>query len=356
MKRKLILGILTLTMVAGLLSGCGKKAAETDKIRTGTLALLNSSEKDYAKVQDMTKTLIEDIEAGKAPEEVMEGKLESDKSEGDADVVNTEFVYFDDLTSMIMGLNSGDIQEVQVYSSIGRYICASNSSLQMEDLYDEVTKEEAKQVIETMYSDGFSFMLSEANAELRGELDKAITDMKNDGTLDRLVKEQIEDVIDGKEPVSIEMEKIDGADTVKVAVTGDLPPLDYISPDGKPGGFNTAVLAEIGKRIGKNIELVNINSGARSVALSSGNVDVVFWTRNSVEGIAPEGEPGEGAVLPDGEDPMEMREIPSDLPEKPDDASIGGMSLDEYKKRDMPAGTIATMPYFTDHFVTLKKK
>ena len=350
MKRKIIVGILTLTIVAGLFAGCGKKTAEPGKYKAGTLSLLNITEEDYGKFQDATRSLIEGVEAGTAPEEI-----KTDESGANTNGNKTEFVFYDDLTSMIMGLNTGDIQGVQVYSCVGRYICSSNNTLEMKDLYSELKNEEAKKAVENMYSDGFSFMMSDSNRELRDEFDEAIMEMKNDGTLDRLAKEQIEDVIGGKAPESIAMEETDGADTIKVAVTGDLPPLDYVSPDGKPGGFNTAVLSEIGKRIGKNIELVTVNSASRAIALESGNVDVVFWTRNSVEGIAPEGEP-DAAGKPDGEDPADLREAPSDLPEIPDDPAIGGMSLDDYKKRDMPDGTVVTVPYYIDRFVMLEKK
>ena len=65
-----------------------------------------------------------------------------------------------------------------------------------------------------------------------------------------------------------EIEKIDNAETIRVGVTGDLPPIDYVDEAGIPAGFNTAVLAEISRRIVKNIELVSIESGARSIALS----------------------------------------------------------------------------------------
>ena len=70
-----------------------------------------------------------------------------------------------------------------------------------------------------------------------------------------------------------------GADTIKVAVTGDLPPIDFVLADGRPAGFNTAVLAEIGKRLRLNIELLNIDSGARAAALASGRADVIFWVQ-----------------------------------------------------------------------------
>ena len=60
-------------------------------------------------------------------------------------------------------------------------------------------------------------------------------------------------------------------------MTGDLPPLDLILPDGRPAGFSTAVLAEVGKHLNKNIELVSVAGGARASILSSKGADVVFW-------------------------------------------------------------------------------
>ena len=81
------------------------------------------------------------------------------------------------------------------------------------------------------------------------------------------------------EPEAVKFEKFENAGSVKVAVTGDMPPIDYIAADGTPAGFNTAVLAEIAKRMKVNIELLNIDSGARAAALASKRADVVFWFR-----------------------------------------------------------------------------
>ena len=66
-------------------------------------------------------------------------------------------------------------------------------------------------------------------------------------------------------------------------MTGDLPPLDLILPDGTPAGFNTAFLAELSKRMDVTFELVNISSNARALALSSGEVDALFWTRSTYD-------------------------------------------------------------------------
>ena len=110
------------------------------------------------------------------------------------------------------------------------------------------------------------------------------------------------------------MPHFDGAGTIKVAVTGDLPPLDYMRADGKPAGFNTAVLAAISQQLGKNFELVDVDSGARAAALTSGEVDVVFWV----------------AV------PHDETIVPADF--------------------DKPEGMIVTAPYFTDEIVHVQLK
>ena len=101
--------------------------------------------------------------------------------------------------------------------------------------------------------------------------------MTADGTLSKLAKQYISDLKDGKEPLAVQINKIEGAETIKVAVTGDLPPFDMILADGTPAGFSTAVLSDISRRIGKNIELISIDSGARASILSSKGADVVFW-------------------------------------------------------------------------------
>ena len=101
--------------------------------------------------------------------------------------------------------------------------------------------------------------------------------MKEDGTVETMQQTYIEDVIAGKDPGVIESQAFPGAKTIKVAVTGDRPPMDYVSADGKPQGFNTALIAEVAKRLELNIEMVNVTSAARGIALATGTCDIVFW-------------------------------------------------------------------------------
>ncbi len=198
-----------------------------------------------------------------------------------------EVKMFDSLTSMTMALQSGDIDCMSLYDSVANYVCAKNSDLEVDATYvydyDEMAYEDDSilEMTRGISSDEFTFMMLEGNEALRDEFDSAIADIKKDGTLTKLTKEFIIKAdFSTDAPASPEFESFDGADTIKVGVTGDLPPFDYMTEAGEPEGFNKAILTEIGKRIGKNIELVSIDTGSRALALSSGNIDVVFWTRS----------------------------------------------------------------------------
>ncbi len=148
------------------------------------------------------------------------------------------------------------------------------------------------------------------------------------------------------------MPVISDAETIKVAITGALPPMDYVAPDGTPAGFNTAVLAEISQRIGKNIELVVVDSIGRATALSSVAVDAVFWTRTN--------------ELSSGKRQSTKEEREADLEKKKADFSEEELEafneirelidFERYGNADMPEGTICTVPYYSDYLAAVMKK
>ena len=228
-------------------------------------------------------------------------------------------------------------------------LCAANDNLMIGPSFDadKVSKAFAQLVQKGINGNDFAFLMMADNAALRDEFDAAIAAMKADGTLERLVKEQIDDLIDGGEIKPIALPKIDGAETVKVAVTGALPPMDYVAADGTPAGFNTAVLAEIGQRTGKNIELVVVDSLGRAAALASGTVDAVFWTRTSGAAQKAADAPEEDIGAKNSEITASMTEeeikLMSELIEF-SDPSV-------YAVSDMTDGTIVTEPYFSDVLV-----
>ena len=270
--------IFTLLIILSLviMTGCGgeKPASDAGKIKIGMITRLNASEKDFGEF--MTKI-----------EDTLNVKIASHTP-----------IFFDSLTQMQSAIQAGQIDEISTYRSVARFMLVKEPRF-------EVLKDHSLEFI-----DSFCFALRDDEKDLRDALNKVIKEMQSDGTLDKLVKEYITDVNTDNDPPAVDLPHFDSAPTIKVAVTGDLPPFDFISANGTPSGFNTAVLAEIGKRMLLNIELVNVDSGARAAILTSKQVDVVFW-----------------AIVPVSEI------IPSDV--------------------DKPAGVILTEPYFKDKVVHL---
>ena len=251
--------IFALLMICSLIlmTGCGgggeekKSADDAAKVKLGMITRLNASEENFGEFM-------------KKVEETLNVKISSHKP-----------VFFDSLNQMQMALQSKQIDEMSTYRSVARYMIAKAPRYQ-------VLKDHSLEFV-----DSFCFALRDDEKDLKDSLNKVITEMTSNGTLDRLTKEYITDISTDKEPPIVELPHFDNAQTIKVAVTGDLPPFDYVNADGKPAGFNTAVLAEIGNRMLKNIELVQIDSGARAAALTSGQVDVVFWAIVPVSEIIP---------------------------------------------------------------------
>ena len=186
------------------------------------------------------------------------------KDYGDSADVTIERINYNNLSSALMDLESGKIASIGVEGCTADYMAARN---------DKVT------VVKNKRTTNFSMMTMDSNKEVYDILNNAIKDMKADGTLDSLIANELKAYINS-DPEPKDLPHFDGAITIKIGVTGDIPPMDFVASNGKAAGFNIALLTEIANRAQVNIELVQIETGARAISLSSGKVDAVFWTKS----------------------------------------------------------------------------
>ena len=289
MKLKKLAKILLSCVLAGaLFTGCGggqgggdKPAQDSGKdVQLGMLTHLNTNE---TKMDELYNSLVE--KSG-----IKNAKKFTPK-------------FYENLRTMQLAVESGDVQEISLYKCVAEYLVATNDKF-------EIVPNDALNKIQDL----FCFAVRKEDTQLKADLDKVIDEMKSDGTLDKLISEYITNVDKKQAPPKIEIPTTDGAPKIKVGVTGDLPPLDYVNADGSAAGFNTALLAEVAKRLGRNIELVQIETGSRASALTSNFIDVVFW-----------------AVVPFGNDIF-----PADI--------------------DKPEGLDLSAPYFKDSVAHIKLK
>lgn len=348
--KKVIELILVLTL-ALTLCACGQKAEETTqtadtpaenrKIVLGTLSLLNMTEEEY--IAMMEGKLI----AAKYLAE--QGAYLSEKDLSKMPEVSG-VIFYDTLDAMLMALEAGDITSAEVPQCTADYLCAHNDKLTTRGYFDLNGADDFTKNVAYRLGVGFSFLTMEDKAALRDEIDGALTEMQEDGTLDALIQTYITDGAEGQ-PEPIEFTKTDG-ETIRVAITGALPPMDYVAADGTPAGFNTALLAELGKRLNVNFELVQVDSLGRAAALASGNVDLVFWTNGSNEKGGGAGKTPEEFKAYRQEQETEMSEEQAALMK-----AIGGdIKPGKRHNRDIPEGTIITQPYYNDFMVAVGLK
>jgi ABC-type amino acid transport substrate-binding protein len=180
---------------------------------------------------------------------------------------NINIAYVDSLTDGLLMLRSGKVDYLMAMRFTARYLAQRNNDLVI------YGSEDTSYSTHIIFNPDKQTQLAQVNAAIRA--------MQADGTLDKLIRQWITDLPVGKEPSSEKIPVIQGAETVKMGISGDEPPLDYIAADGIPSGFNVAVLSEIGRRANLNIKLVTVNSNARFAALQSGKIDAFLWYANT---------------------------------------------------------------------------
>lgn len=216
------------------------------------------------------------------PEEFMNIMRNSWATQGWAilggDHTTSKAKFYDSLSQMQMALSRGDIDEMILPDFVAEYLIRTNSYY----------------VPCCMSNSGpmdlcFGFMKN--RTKLRDEWNYALTSMRNDYTLSGLFQKYVKnfppdesyDYIYGinqrqrRKENRILFDRFDNAPTVIVAVTGDLPPVDYVDEGGMPAGYSAAVLAELGRRMRVNINIIQVDTASRTAALVMGRADVVFW-------------------------------------------------------------------------------
>lgn len=199
------------------------------------------------------------------------------------DYTTTKARFYDSLTLMQMALSRGDIDEMILPDFVAEYLLKVNS------YYTPCSISSSGRM-----NLCFGFMKKDGK-KLADMWNTALRSMKNDYTMAGLFQKYVKnfpeddsyDYIYGinkrqrRERSKIRFDDFPNAPRIRVAVTGDLPPVDFIAEDGTPAGYSMAVLAEIGRRLRVNIIPVQVDTASRTAALVSGKTDVVFWYETS---------------------------------------------------------------------------
>lgn len=238
-------------LCAALLVGLFAGAAQAWTI--GTLARMNATEAEYGERSPLNYTNT----TGKLIRDML---LAEGLNRKEVPAVK----FYDSQMAMQLGLNRGEVDAIVAPDFVGEYILRNAPEYCLKGFF--LLKRQIAIAI------GFS----EERAELCKRFDEALKALTENGMTSHLARYYLSGP-EAENPQPVAFDKFEGAETVNVLVTGDIPPLDYVDAGGTPAGYNTALLAELGRWLHVNINLVSSESGTRVAALTSGRVDAVFW-------------------------------------------------------------------------------
>lgn len=184
--------------------------------------------------------------------------------------------------------------EVVVYPTTNETLAALKSgrvdaSIATEDYADFIMKgdDTLRFIPNDIPPASLSMLTREADTDLTAKLNDAIEALKENGTLDALYAQYVTAASPDDVPQAPVIESVQGAETVTVGISGDVPPHDYVSVDGKPSGYNVALMGEIARLAGFTVEFETIAFGTKFAALLSGRIDLFFLHAGytSFEGI-----------------------------------------------------------------------
>ena len=166
------------------------------------------------------------------------------------------------LSELQLALNGGKIDWAFLSYDTAKYMQSENPDLTV--LVDS----------SVIYS--YAMATRAEDSALAEQLGEAISVLREDGTLSALEDQYVysDQGLSEKAATSV---KTEDAPTIRIGLTGSLPPFDYVSADGVPAGFNVAFANALGEQLGVNIELVTVEVDSRLTALISEKIDVVFW-------------------------------------------------------------------------------
>ena len=175
-----------------------------------------------------------------------------------------KIVEYNRRSDAIMAVLSGKADAIACPSFVAEYYAKRNDQLKV---VEPKAKINYKVIMVVRKEDG----------ALRDELNRVMGTLKESGRLEAIESEWITNLPLTGEPANIGKMNSAGARTIRVGVSGDFPPLDYIAADGRPAGFNVAFMSEIGTQLDIKFEFISVEAAARFTALASGKIDVIFF-------------------------------------------------------------------------------
>ena len=191
----------------------------------------------------------------------------------------TGYKAYKNFDEALFALKSGENDAIWACDVSADYLLKKYEGLELvdADLTSDIQKTEAAR---------FSFGMAlkkDSGEKLREQINDALASLKADGTLEVLVSKYVDnadyyETESGKKDrfYRDNMKTASGNGTIKVGISGAVPPLELLDEDMEPYGFCVALMDEIGQRLNKKIKFVYVDNETAFTSLMSGKIDMLF--------------------------------------------------------------------------------
>lgn len=175
-----------------------------------------------------------------------------------SDIKDVKMERYNKGTDAVSALKQGKIDCVIIDEQPAKVFVENNSDLMILE--------------EPFENEDYAICLAKGNTELRDKINEALAELKEEGTLDKIISNYIgEDA--GKTPyTSPEDIKRDNG-TLKMATNAEFPPYEYIE-GGKVAGIDVDMAQAVADKLGMELAIDNIEFDAIITAVSSGKADI----------------------------------------------------------------------------------
>ncbi|MRR17827.1 MAG: transporter substrate-binding domain-containing protein [Deltaproteobacteria bacterium] len=120
-------------------------------------------------------------------------------------------------------------------------------------------------------ADGYAFAFAKNQTNLHRQVDAALTEMKNDGTIKKLEEKWFGTNDAAKVLPDLKLENKNGI--IRLATNGNLAPFAYVK-DGRMVGYDIEIAMMIAQRLGRGLEIMDMDFAAIIPSLVSGKSDM----------------------------------------------------------------------------------
>lgn len=233
---KLLLpGLLVLMMCS--LFGCGRQASNEQE----TLSAV---------------TCVDDLEGVNIGVQIgTTGDIYASDYEGDE--AGTVITRFNKGADAVQALKQGKVDCVIIDEQPAKAYIDKNSELSI--LEEEFALEE------------YAMCVAKENTELTAQINQALTELKEDGTLASIIDNYIGDDTIGKSPY-VSPENVERNGTLTMATNAAFPPYEYYE-NGKPVGIDVDMAQAVADKLGKELVVSDMEFDSIIIAVQSGKAD-----------------------------------------------------------------------------------